>query len=143
MAFLLASFITIISFTSCSEDPLDKVPLDSYTDASVWTDLKLAEAFANNLYTVLPSTQHNWNDRTNRSWVLSTACDEAFNNFNDYDIWNLNSGALTPDNAGNFDVWKPTYATIQNCNIFLSRIDGVPGDEATRSRLKGEVLFEN
>ncbi|PIF71525.1 RagB/SusD family nutrient uptake outer membrane protein [Flavobacterium sp. 2] len=140
--FILTSFLMIItSFTSCSEDPLDKVPLDSYTDATVWNDLKLAEAFANNLYTVLPSTQHNWNNRTNRSWILSTACDEAFNNFNDYDIWTLNSGALTPDNANDFDIWKPTYATIQNCNIFLSRIDKVPGDDATRNRLKGEVIF--
>jgi hypothetical protein len=141
-AFILASFfMAITSLISCNEDPLDKVPLDSYTDASVWNDLKLAEAFANNLYNILPSTQHNWNDKTNRSWVLSTSCDEAFNNFDDYDVWIINSGALTPDNAGNFDTWKPTYSIIQNCNIFLSRIDKVPGDAAWRDQLKGEVLF--
>jgi hypothetical protein len=139
---LLASFLMVNALMlSCSDDILDKVPLDSYTDASVWNDLKLAEAFANNLYTVLPTTQHNWNTRTNRTWALSGSCDEAFNKFDDYESSVINSGAITPDNAGAFDIWTPTYSIIQNCNIFLSKIDNVPGDEAWRNRLKGEVLF--
>ncbi|WP_300976617.1 RagB/SusD family nutrient uptake outer membrane protein [Flavobacterium sp.] len=141
-AFIVAFvFIAITALISCNEDPLDKVPLDSYTDITVWNDLKLAEAFANNLYNVLPTTQHNWNDRTNRSWALSASCDEAYNKFDDYNSSTINAGALTADNAYDFDIWKPTYSIIQNCNIFLSKIDNVPGDEAWRNRLKGEVLF--
>src|SRR6478735_2557936 len=113
-AFILASFfMAIISLISCNEDPLDKVPLDSYTDATVWNDLKLAEAFANNLYNVLPTTQHNWNDKTNRTWALSGSCDESYNKFNDYNSSTINSGAITPDNAFEFDIWKTTYAIIQ------------------------------
>ncbi len=38
-----------ILISSCTDDVIDKTPLDSYTDASVWNDLMLAEAFANNL----------------------------------------------------------------------------------------------
>jgi hypothetical protein len=139
---LLASFLAVNALLlSCSDDVLDKVPLDSYTDASVWNDLKLAEAFANDLYTVLPTTQHNWNDKTNRSWALSSSCDESYNKFDDYNSVIINSGALTPDNMREFDIWTPTYSSIQNCNIFLSKIDNVPGDVTKKNTLKGEVTF--
>jgi hypothetical protein len=142
MIFILISIFLISMMTiSCSKDILNKDPLDSYIDASVWNDLKLTEAFANNLYNVLPSCMHDWNTSANRSWALSTSSDEGYAKFNDYNAFILNSGSLTPDNASNFDIWKPTYSTIQNCNIFLSKIDKVPGDETLRNRLKGEVIF--
>lgn len=139
---ILASFfMAITTLVSCEPNPLDKAPLDSYTDATVWSDLKLAEAFANQLYVVLPSTQHNWDQTSNRTWALNAACDEGYNEFNDYRTANINNGATTPDNLSRFDIWSITYSTIQNCNIFLSKIDNVPGDEAKRNQLKGEVLF--
>ena len=128
--------ISVLHF-SCTKDVLDQVPLDSYTDASVWSDLKLAEAFANNLYNVLPSHRSN----SKRSWALSSASDEAYNKFNNYNAVTMNAGAATPDNVGSFDIWSYTYSVIQNCNLFLSRIDKVPGDDSWRSRLKGEVTF--
>jgi len=127
--------------TSCKKDILNKTPLDSYTDQSVWNDLSLAEAFTNNLYNVLPNAEHNWDNTTNRTWALSSASDEAYNKFDDYNASVMNSGSLTPDNLGNFDIWAPTYGIIQNCNIFLSKIDNVPGDQAKRDRLKGEVTY--
>jgi hypothetical protein len=138
---LICCYILCVIITSCKKDVLNKTPLDSYTDQSVWNDLSLAEAFANNLYNVLPNAEHNWDNTTNRTWALSSACDEAFNKFNDYNASVMNSGSLTPDNLGNFDIWAPTYKIIQNCNIFLSRIDNVPGDQAWRDRLKGEVTY--
>lgn len=141
-AFILSSFFIAIAFlTSCNEDPLDKVPLDSYTDATTWNDLKLAEAFANELYNVLPSTQHFWDDKTNRTWTLSASCDEGHNIHGDYEVGTINAGEITPDNLGSFDIWGSTYSIIQNCNIFLSKIDNVPGDAVWRNRIKGEVLF--
>lgn len=138
---LICCYILCVIITSCKKDVLNKTPLDSYTDQSVWNDLSLAEAFANNLYNVLPNAEHNWDNTTNRTWALSSACDEAFNKFNDYNASVMNSGSLTPDNLGNFDIWEPTYKNIQNCNIFLSKIDNVPGNQAWRDRLKGEVLY--
>ena len=126
---------------SCNEDVLDKEPLDSYTDESVWNDIKLTEAFANNLYNVLPTAQHMWSSKSNRSWALSSACDEGYNKFNDYNAAIMTSGSLTPDNIGIFDIWSQTFSTIQNCNIFLSHIDDVPGDDNLRNLLKGEVIY--
>jgi hypothetical protein len=138
---LICCYILCVIMTSCKKDVLDKTPLDSYTDQSVWKDLSLAEAFTNNLYNVLPNAEHNWDNTTNRTWALSSACDEAFNKFDDYNASVMNSGSLTPDNLGVFDIWGSTYSIIQNCNIFLSKIDNVPGDAARRDRLKGEVTY--
>nr|WP_199077797.1 RagB/SusD family nutrient uptake outer membrane protein [Pedobacter sp. ASV19] len=138
---LICCYILCVIMTSCKKDVLDKTPLDSYTDQSVWNDLSLAEAFTNNLYNVLPNAEHNWDNTTNRTWALSSACDEAFNKFDDYNASVMNSGSLTPDNLGVFDIWGSTYNIIQNCNIFLSKIDNVPGDAVRRDRLKGEVTY--
>ncbi|WP_295795803.1 RagB/SusD family nutrient uptake outer membrane protein [Mucilaginibacter sp.] len=137
----ICCYILCAIITSCKKDVLNKTPLDSYTDQSVWSDLSLAEAFANNLSNVLPNAEHNWDNTTNRTWALSSATDEAFNKFDDYNASVMNSGSLTPDNLGVFDIWAPTYKTIQNCNIFLSKIDNVPGDQARRNGLKGEVTY--
>ena len=126
---------------SCSK-VLDKAPLDSYTDESVWKDIKLAEAFANNIYNILPTCTYDWGSSINRSFLLSPASDEGFNKFDYAGVRNvINKGLLSPDNAGGFDIWAKNYSHIQNANILLSRIDQVPGDDATRKRIKGEVTF--
>lgn len=134
-------FVCNVYLSSCSK-VLDKAPLDSYTDESVWRDLKLAEAYANNIYNVLPTTTYDWGNSINRSFLLSPASDEGFNKFNYAGVRNvINKGLLSPDNAGSFDIWAKNYHHIQNANIFLSRIDNVPGDENFRKRIKGEVTF--
>jgi hypothetical protein len=140
----ISLFLCAVYFSSCKK-ALDKAPLDSYTDESVWKDLKLAEAFANNIYNVLPTFTVDWGSSLNRSLALSSASDEAYTKFADAytcGVKNvLNKGLLSPDNAGNFDIWSNSYHHIQNANIFLSRIDDVPGDENFRKRIKGEVIF--
>ncbi|MDH7460683.1 RagB/SusD family nutrient uptake outer membrane protein [Chitinophagaceae bacterium 26-R-25] len=139
---IVKSIIAIaVLLQACTKNVLNKPPLDSYTDASVWTDLSLTEAYANNLYNILPTVQHNWDNKSSRSWALSAACDEGYNKFNDYNESVLNKGTLTPDNLGNFDIWSLEFYNIQNCNTFLSKIDAVPGDSSVRNRLKGEVLY--
>lgn len=145
MLILVFFFITNLVLLSCSKNPLNKAPLDSYTDATVWQDLNLATAYVNNLYNILPSRILNWDVKKNRSWFLAGACDEAYDRFDDFNVWIINTGTTTPDNGtGNgytFDQWPDTYSLIQNCNILLSKIDNVPGDSSLRNRLKGEGTF--
>lgn len=131
----------ILVFSSCQKDVLDKAPLDSYTEDAVWGDLQLVEAFVNQQYNILPGPGHFWSNLTNRTWVLSAVCDEAHNRFNDYDVPVMVSGSLTADNLKNFDIWGITYTRIQDCNTILSKIDNVPGEEATKKRLKGETTY--
>ena len=143
---LVFFFITNLVMLSCSKNPLNKAPLDSYTDVTVWKDLNLATAYVNNLYNILPSRILNWDVKKNRSWFLAGASDEAYDRFDDFNVWLINTGTTTPDNTGasngyTIDQWPDTYSLIQNCNIFLSEIDNVPGDSSLRNRLKGEGTF--
>lgn len=136
-----AVLISNVFLPSCSK-VLDKAPLDSYTDESVWKDLKLAEAFANNIYNVLPTCAYDWGGSINRSFLLSPASDEGFNKFDYAGVRSvIGQGLLSPDNAGDFDIWAKNFHHVQNANIFLSKIDNVPGDDAFRKRIKGEVTF--
>lgn len=135
------ALMATILFMGCQKNVLDKVPLDSFSDQLVWKDMKLAAAFADFQYNVLPGPGHYWDTLSSRTWALSSACDEAFNKFDDYNASIMNSGSLTPDNLGIFDIWSETYKRIQDCNLFLSKIDGVPGDDATRARLKAEITY--
>lgn len=134
-------FAVTLLGTACNK-VLDKAPLDSYTDQSVWSDLSLAEAFANNIYNVLPTSTYDWGSSINRSYLLSCASDEGYNKFDYAGVRSiLTKGILSPDNAGDFDIWAKNYFHIQNANILLSRIDAIPGDATTRNRIKGEVTF--
>ncbi|WP_315823943.1 RagB/SusD family nutrient uptake outer membrane protein [Paraflavitalea speifideaquila] len=138
---LVGIFISNTLLFSCSR-VLDRAPLDSYTDQSVWTDLKLAEAFANNIYNILPTCTYDWGKSINRSFLLSGAVDEGYNKFDYAGIRSvITKGILSPDNAGDFDIWAKNYSHIQNANIFLSKIDAIPGDETFRNRIKGEITF--
>jgi len=78
---------------------------------------------------------------TNRTRELSSACDEAYNKFNNYNASIMNAGEFSHDNIEIFDIWSRTDKYIQDCNIFLSKIEDVPGDASERNRLKGEVTF--
>jgi hypothetical protein len=137
----IAFLISNILLLSCNK-VLDKTPLDSYTDQSVWSDLKLAEAFANNIYNVLPTCTYDWGKSINRSFLLSPAVDEGYNKFDYAGVRSvITKGILSPDNTGDFDIWAKNYNHIQNANLFLSKINDIPGDETYRNRLKGEVIF--
>ena len=54
MKSLRISILLIISLgfflTACQDDFLDRKPLNSFSDAAVWSDYSLAEQFANNIY---------------------------------------------------------------------------------------------
>lgn len=41
--------LLLIIFSSC-DDVLDKDPIDRYSDASVWSDINLADSFLKNAY---------------------------------------------------------------------------------------------
>ncbi|CAL1518775.1 RagB/SusD family nutrient uptake outer membrane protein [Chitinophaga sp. MM2321] len=125
-----------LSILSCNKGFLDREPLTSYSDATVWGDINLVKAYVNDLYTVLPD------GGGVRALLLSPACDEGFNKFDYNGVRSIiNAGALTPDNIGSFDVWKNTYSQIQKQNIFIGRIGEVPGDATDINLLKGQVHY--
>jgi hypothetical protein len=59
--FGIVTILCIGFLSSCTKGLLDKEPLDKYSDATVWNDPNLAEAFINDQYKVLPNLQ--WYDK--------------------------------------------------------------------------------
>jgi hypothetical protein len=134
---LILTCLFIIAFTGCEKEVLDKESKSSFTDADIWNDINLVEKLVFSSYNGLGG----WG-RYNSGSIFSVASDEAFMLF-DYGYWPLNSGTIDASNMGAFATsWRDGYSTIRNINMFLGRIDQVPGaDQEKVGRLKGEMKF--
>lgn len=124
------SLLLLGSMASC--DYLDLKPLDSYSDADVFTDPVMAEAYVNQRYVELRNGYG--------SAAMRFASDESMNNFNWNSVYIINKGQLTPDQMGGFDVWSLYYTAIKNCNLFLAKKSAF-SDKNLDNRLVGEVKF--
>ena len=138
VTYIAVFFLTGIIFTSCQKDLLNKSPLDRLSDATVWKDPALVQAYVNDQYHVLPSLD--WYDKV-RGLTLSSACDESIHQYGYNGIYDMNKGALAASTVTGFDTWKYDYGYIRNIDIFFSKIDQVPGPKDVINRLKGEMHF--
>ncbi len=143
---LACLFLGASLFTACEKDVLDKVPLDSYSDASVFNSVSLSQAYVNGLYQVLPNWKYDWwtNDR-NKSYALSCISDEAYNQYNLIGSTNWNTGSVTADNNGGYDTWNYHWGYVQRANYFLSKAGSVPlvspADSMSMNTTLGEVYY--
>ncbi|MFD2556626.1 RagB/SusD family nutrient uptake outer membrane protein [Sphingobacterium tabacisoli] len=126
---------------SCEKDFLEKKPLDSYSDADVWQDLNLVEAFINSRYTLLPFPEA---QGVQKAYFMSGASDEGNSKHSYGNERALELGQMGPDNPV-YNFWELNYQEIRNLNIFFSRINDVPsvGEVAIaqKNRLIGEAHF--
>jgi starch-binding outer membrane protein, SusD/RagB family len=125
------SAISIMALCSCNKDFLDRQPLDEYSESSLWTSEKDAEAALNGCYS-------RWEDG---GWLFYIDCasDNAFNPYpwEGYSMMG-NASQLTPTNTG---VNKWNFSVIQRTNWFLANVDKTPMDEQLKSRMKAEARF--
>jgi starch-binding outer membrane protein, SusD/RagB family len=135
--------IVFLAITSCQDDILEKQPLDLITDATVWEDPTLIDAFLTMQYgltTVMvqeaPDYIAAWGEGSpiDGSWRIEPSEHGygplAINNFADegkggWDIWGNGSGFK----AGRMDVnsnplpwWENAYYIIRNLNMFIERV---------------------
>jgi len=140
--------ILVLLLPACSEDILDKDPLDMYSDATVWSDPNLASAYLNYCYDYIESGV--------RYVMLSSVADETFvarGGRNDP----YHRGIMTADRLGgnhgnpwfNHTSWRQ-WSNVQRINSFLDNIDNVSDQyeeprktevKAKTDVLKGEALF--
>lgn len=141
--------ICLLMLSACS-DVLDKVPLDKYSDGTVWADINLSNYYLNDCY----RSTLNF-----RAMTLSGVTDECmFIHIKGTDNYLL--GNITPDNTapwtsgGTYSFanysWLGQFPVIQKINIFIKNIDNVAenyvGTEKTKVKeqtdlMKGEALF--
>lgn len=135
-------------FFSCSDDFLDKKPLDKLSEEDVFNNDALAEAYVNSFYVAIPDPFTEGN--------IGCCSDEGFFRYGGTSTNYIARGQMTPDNvmymseggaAHNtrmtfLNIWNRAYGQIRNMNDFLSRMEtNTTLSEAIRKRLTGEVYF--
>lgn len=135
---LLLPFIS-----SCDMNVLDKTPTDSYTDAVIWDDEALVEAYVNTAYKELPVGL----ERTGRIMPYTYVIDEANSRGSWASIGTIIMGDHGPNYSGPLDVWtgdmwgnSPGYwGPISQVNDFLVKIEGSSIRSSLIERLTGEM----
>ena len=139
----------LVLFSACKKNSiLDQTPQDQYSDAVLWSDIGLADAYLLDAY--------HGTDMGFTQTMLSSATDEAHSTF-DHGAEVYVQGNISPDNTAPWDggdtnlpYWDNYFANIQKINVFIKKIDGVadayPESEklairAKASVMKGEALF--
>lgn len=139
--------ILVIVLSSCSK-VLDKTPVDRYSNATIWTDISLVDAYLNTAYRNL---SHGFIDNA----TLGSVSDETFCvHLQGTDVYT--SGDITANNPGFFSSARSVrldwtlFNNVQIINTFLENIDKVaesypqteqPAIKARTEILKGEALF--
>ena len=145
---MVVSVISLLFSCTKQDEFLDKKPLGEYSETDVWSDPALVQTFVNSMY----RNALGWPFAIER---LSDYSDETF--FTpDWDVTNFNKSLMTSDDLLGWDVdwgypeptahtnhfrWGPLYSNIRRTNIFFSKINDVPGDEAVIDDLKGQAYF--
>lgn len=143
--YLYISVVLFIAISSCKkvDSYLDKAQTGGLTEDQVFSTYAQTKGVLANIYGGLTSGgRDDW--APNYDFSFANACDEAIGAYTfESSAHQLVIGNLSPS-ANNVDIWADTYAYLRKCNIFLSRIDGVPGNNANElkelARFKGEVL---
>ena len=125
---------------SC-EDVLDKIPKDSLTEETVWTDPNGASQFVYGIYGALPSGF----DRAYDGWakglyILSAGSDDAENNIDWTSADLLNTGDFTPAYIPYWTIWPECYRLIRSANSALENLDRLENEDL-REQLKAEAHF--
>ena len=137
--------ILLLIAPGCSDEILDQIPLDRYSDAVVWSDINLADAYLIKLYA---NVDYGWRNRGHGYETSIFAGDLISGKGNSTIVYN--TGAQTPDNLSSDRAqlnWDH-YPDIHKLNIYRQNIDGVPDEypdsekediKAQADVLKGEA----
>ncbi|WP_114749497.1 RagB/SusD family nutrient uptake outer membrane protein [Pleomorphovibrio marinus] len=144
--YIISSFLALLVWlSSCSEEYLDRQPLDQFAEDAVWNDPNLIETFVNNIYFAIPHGFH--------ALMMSSLVDESMAVW-DWETSNATKSLINPSYLGVWDEnfwtgrryqqinWTNSYRQLRNCNIFMDKIHEADfPDESFRDRLIGEVHF--
>lgn len=130
-----------ISTVSCS-DFLDLNPHDSISDAAVWENMDLAEAFLNNCYTYVEGENEN-------GVPFCSYTDELFHRTGyATEVYTLGNVSCDNYNVGfsdaRGDTWNFYYSAIKKVNQLLENIDKVPvnvSNETRKTYIVGQAYF--
>lgn len=143
---LLYIIIVTIGISSCAKNVLDKVPLDIISDAVVWNDPILMDAYLAETWadTYVLVNEVNGNGINNGkgwfqiTWPNKIGGESKVNwggNINAFRNGNLNIG------GGLFEWWEQSYQIIRNLNEFLEKVETSPADREFKDSRSAEARF--
>ena len=124
-------------FTSCSDNFLDKNPLDQVSNQTFWKSesdayIALVGVYSRLQAPLFSTTRYNFDCLT----------DNGYNIQNSDQVMNISHGDLLPATGGAVNsVYIDAYKGISSCNIFLQNIADLDMDQAKKLRWIGEVKF--
>ena len=140
LKYIFISAVICFLAPSCEKQYLDKKPSDIITDAEVWNDINLTNAYVANLYgsIKLPSV---FFDGLNGAELLddeALLCDEATTRHQWASEWSnyYIFGSLTAT-GGLKEYWD--YPLVRACNVFLENMASSTIDEKLKTQLSAEV----
>jgi hypothetical protein len=132
---------------SCKKNLLDIYPSNALSDVTVFTDVAFANRFLSNIYGTMPNgfSRRDQNPG-DAGWsrgmtAFAMATDEAEANNLAGSTHGLNQGVLPTTWAYAEDIWVQNYGVIRKANLFIDKVDAIPGDVAIKNRMKAEAMF--
>src|SRR5881227_1727059 len=133
-----AAVLVLLGVPACN-GVLDLTPTDQLSDAAVFADPKLTQAFLNDMYRGMGHGLY--------EIMLASVSDET-HYINDYHTSEIVTSIITSSYRAALDDprfshfnWSSNFSRIRQTNIFLSHIDATTFDAAWKQRMKGEAYF--
>ncbi|MBN8851598.1 MAG: hypothetical protein BGO55_04785 [Sphingobacteriales bacterium 50-39] len=136
---LLLAGVTAIA-VSCNRDLLDKKPLDTLTDAAVFSDPSFLQDYVYNVYNGMRPI---WNPGTGGYEALTdVAVDQPETHDRAGGIREWIDGIITGDNITDLtNVWSDEYGYIRKANVFFEQVKSSTIDTSVLNPMKGEMHF--
>lgn len=138
-AYLLIVFATL-TFLSCSDDFLEKKPLDSYSEVDVFADAALLSDFVSGTYRGI---RHPFDDSENS--LTDGLTDNAFNQHGSAEgiIKVYTRAEVNGDNGEGVTrgLWNSSYNYISRTNLFFEKIKDTSIEPAELGPLEGQMHF--
>lgn len=128
---IVSGAIAVIALCGCS-DYLDRVPLDSNSDATNWSSVAAIETYSWNLYGDLSGFSYG------SGWTRGQYHGEPLTD--DYSTESFSQFTVSVPNSSSS--WNGPYDNIRKANVMLARIDQVPGiTDAAANHWRGVARF--
>jgi hypothetical protein len=143
--YIMMGLAAVLLLTVSCKKVLDITPVDQVTDPLMWENQDMVLTYTGNFYAQMNAgfSGPHPNSSIFTSNLLSDITDDGEANSTVYNAyWN---GAYDSSNSPLNGMWTATangrWSYIRRANMFLSKIDAVPGDQNLNKRMKAEIRF--
>lgn len=135
---LLFSFGAIV--TSCSDDVLDKKPLDRFSEEVIFNDPAFLQSYVYNVYIGI---KPHWSPGTGGYEGLTDIATHAPDTHNRAGAMReYLEGNITPDNITSLtNIWNEEYDYIKRANVFFEKVGNSTISPSVLNPMKGEMHF--